>query len=323
MSGGERTPAMRLLITGGTGFIGAALCPAALREGFDVRVAVRSARSLPAGLTPVVVGDLAGTPAWDEAVSGVDAVIHVAGLAHLQGKAAEEGLRRLSQVNVAATRTLAEAAAKAGARRMVLLSSAKVMGESSPRDGFRETDAPHPPDPYSSSKWQAEIALREVAERTGLGAVVVRTPLVYGAGVKANYLALLRAVDRGIPLPFGRADNLRSFIYVENLASALLACARSDKASGQTFFVSDGHDLSTPDLIRAIASAMGRRARLLPVPPRLVEAAARMVGRKGAYDRLFGSMVVNGRAIRETLGWAPPVDPDTGIARTVAWYLRR
>lgn len=312
--------ATRVLITGGTGFIGRALCAAARESGWDVRVALRKERPLAAGLAPFVVGDFAGTPRWDDAVRGAEVVIHAAGLAHLRGSAAEEGLKRLSRVNVEATRSLAEAAAAAGVRRVVLVSSAKVMGDSSPPGGFRESDAPSPPDPYAASKWQAEQALHEVAARTGLEVVVVRTPLVYGPGVPANYLALLRVVDSGVPLPFGRAHNKRSFIFVENLASALLSCATHARAAGKTFFVSDGEDLSTADLVRAMATALGRPARLLPVPPRLVEVATGLLRKHEMYERLFGSLAVDTSAIRETLGWTPGVSPEVGLARTVEWF---
>lgn len=311
---------MRALITGGTGFIGRSLCIAARGAGWDVRVAVRKERSLPEGQSPVVVGDLAFTPNFAEAVRGAEVVIHVAGLAHLQGEAARDGLARLEAVNVTATRTLAQAAAAAGVRRMVLLSSAKVMGDSSPLTGFHESDEPKPPDPYSLSKWKAEQALREVSAATGLEAVVLRTPLVYGPRVPANYLALLRAVDRGYPLPFGLTHNRRSFLFVDNLASALLTCATHEKAAGKTFFASDGADLSTGDLVRSMARALGRPARLLPLPPRLAEMAFSLVRRRPFYERLFGSLAVDATAIRETLGWTPPVDPETGLARTVAWY---
>lgn len=286
----------------------------------DVRVALRKERALAPCFAPFVVGDLAGTPRWDEAVRGAETVIHLAGLAHLRGSAAEEGLKRLSRVNVEATRSLAEAAAAAGVRRVVLVSSAKVMGDSSPPGGFRETDTPAPPDPYAASKWEAEQALQEVAARTGIEAVVVRTPLVYGPGVPANYLALLRAVNSGVPLPFGLAHNKRSFIFVENLASALILCATHEKAAGKTFFVSDGEDLSTADLVRAMAAALGRPARLLPVPPRFVEVATSVVRKHALYDRLFGSLAVDTSAIREALGWAPAVDPAVGLARTVEWF---
>ncbi len=207
-------------------------------------------------------------------------------------------------VNVAATETLAVQAAAAGVRRFVFVSSVKVNGERTTWPGapFGESDPAAPEDAYAMSKWEAEQALARIAEQMHLETVIVRPPLVYGPGVKANFLRLLRAVDRGVPLPFGSIDNRRSLVSLDNLVDLLIHCATAPAAAGGTFFVSDGDDLSMPELVRQIAHAMGRRPRLINVPPTLLSAAARLVGKGDVFDRLGGSLHVDISETRKRLG---------------------
>jgi UDP-glucose 4-epimerase len=206
-------------------------------------------------------------------------------------------------------------------RRLVFVSTAKVNGESTFGRPFAEGDPPAPQDPYAVSKWEAEEALRSVAAKTGLEVAIVRPPLVYGPGVRANFLRLLRLVERGLPLPLPDTNNRRSLIGVENLADCLVRCVSHPEAANQTFMVSDGEDVSTRELIARLARALGRSARFLPVPEFAVRLAARLVGKESAVDRLLGSLVIDSGKARQTLRWKPLVTLDSGLAATARWYL--
>jgi len=202
----------------------------------------------------------------------------------------------------------------------VLLSTVKVNGDRTTGAPFREEDPPAPKEVYAASKWEAEQRVRAVAARGGMACTVVRTPLVYGPRVRANFLGLLRLVDRGVPLPFGRVRNARSLVFVHNLADALLHCAARTEASDETYFVKDGPDPSTPELVRRIAAALGRAPRLVSVPPTLLRGAARLLGRGDVADRLLGSLVVSDARLRERTGWRPPHTMDEGLRETARWY---
>jgi UDP-glucose 4-epimerase len=253
---------------------------------------------------------------WVPVVRDMRAVIHISGLAH----AVVSDPEYLKRVNVDATRRIAAACARAGVRRLVLLSTVKVNGDSTDLRPFSEADLPSPGDPYARSKLEAELAAREVEAATGLEVTVVRSPLVYGEGVKANFLALMRAVDRGLPLPFASLTNERSIIYADNLANLLVRCADAPAAGGLIFVANEGPPLSTPALIRAIASALDRPARLFPLPPVVLRALLRIVGGNGLAERLTSSLVVDGTLARERLSWRPVVPFDDAIAKTAEWY---
>ena len=312
------------LVTGGTGFVGRALCARLVAEGFLVRASVRAPASglgLSSGMEAVTTGDLAPDTRWEEALSGVDVVFHLAARVHMMRETAPDPEPEYRRVNVAATEHLARRAAAARVRRFIFVSTTKVLGEG--RDApYSDADPPAPEDAYGRSKWEAEKVLQSVSAETGLHVIVVRPPLVYGPGVKANFLRLLKAVDRGLPLPFGSIRNRRSLVLVDNLADALRSCAMAPLAGNRTFLVSDGEDVSTAELARRMARALGRPARLLPVPPSLLRAGARLLGRGSAAERLTGSLTVDSRGIREALDWRPPFDLDTGLARTAEWYRR-
>jgi UDP-glucose 4-epimerase len=231
-------------------------------------------------------------------------------------------LEAFRQVNVAGTLNLARQAAEAGVRRFVYVSSIKVNGERSrPGVAFTAEDTPHPEDPYGLSKREAEVGLRALSHETGLEVVIIRPPLVYGPGVNANFLRLMRLVERGIPQPLGAVYNHRSLVSVDNLVDLLVHCLDDPRAAGETFLVSDGEDLSTPRLIREIASAMGRPARLLPVPVSVLRLAGRLSGRSGVVERLCGSLRVDIGKTCERLDWTPPLSVQEGIRRTVEHYL--
>jgi nucleoside-diphosphate-sugar epimerase len=313
------------LITGATGFVGLQLIPVLQRAGWAVRAAVRSGSGvrLPEGGEAVVVGDLADALDLRAALAGIDTVIHLAGRVHVMRETAADAEGAFQRANVHVTRYLAEQAADAGVRRFVFLSSVKVNGERTVDRPFGEADRPAPEDAYGRSKWAGEQALHEIAAATGLEVVVIRPPLVYGPGVKANFLRLLRLVDRGVPLPLGSVDNRRSLVGVWNLCDLIVACVGHPAAAGETFLASDQQDLSTPDLIQAIAAALGRPARLFPFPAGVLHWAARIAGQGGAVERLVGSLQVDSAKATRLLGWAPAVSVQVGLARTVEWYVSR
>jgi len=314
---------MRILVTGASGFIGSHLLPALLARGWQVRGAVRSTERLdrlPAPAEGVVVGELGPQTDWSQAVPGMEMVVHLAARVHVMHDADPLAY---SRANVDGSRRLAAAAAAAGVRRLVFVSSVKAMGEADrTARPWREEDPCAPQDEYGRSKLAAERAIAEAACRTGMETVVLRPPVVYGPGVVANIYSLFRMVDRGWPLPLRSVDNRRSFIYVGNLVHALIAVVEHPKASGQTFLVSDGQDLSTPELIRAIGRALGKPARLFPLPPDLLRGVAWCLGRSGEADRLLGSLVVDSTGVRRRLGWEPPILLEEGLARTAEWYRR-
>ncbi len=314
---------MRILVTGASGFIGSHLLSLLLARGWQVRGTVRSAERLdrlPAPAEGVVVGALGPQTDWSEALAGVDVAVHLAARVHVMRDADPSAY---SRANVDGSRRLAEEATAAGVKRLVFMSSVKAMGEAErAARPWREEDPCLPQDEYGRSKLEAERAIAEAACQTGMETVVLRPPVVYGPGVTANIFTLFCMVNRGWPLPLGSVDNRRSFIYVGNLVHALMAAAEHPKAAGETFLVSDGQDLSTPELIRAIGRALGRPARLFPLSPGLLRGVARCLGRSAEVDRLLGSLVVDSTRIRRRLGWEPPFLLEQGLARTAEWYRR-
>lgn len=315
-----------LLVTGANGFVGTALCAALDSRGYRVRRAVRGAAS-DAGSSSVpgetvALGEIRGDTDWSAALRGIDCIVHLAARTHVVREAARDPLSEYRRVNVEGTRRLAESAAAAGVRRLVFVSSVKVNGEATARP-FTEDEPPRPEDAYGISKWEAEQALTEVAARSKLEVVILRPPLVYGPGVKGNLLALMHAIARGLPLPLASLDNRRSLIYVGNLAGAIELSITENEAAGRTYLVSDAEDVSTPQLIRALAAALGTKARLWRCPPPLLKAAGRLLGRADAVARLTGSLQVDSSKIRRELGWRPRFSLAEGLATTAAWYRGR
>jgi nucleoside-diphosphate-sugar epimerase len=313
----------RVLVTGADGFVGNTLCPLLAQAGYVIRAALRTDKPGPAGAAErVVVGDIGGHTDWTQALRDVDMVVHLAARVHVMHDAADAA-GSYRETNAHGTQRLAAEAAHHDVRRFVYLSSVKVNGEETEARAYGAADVPHPLDPYGCSKWQAEQSLAEIAASTGMQTLVVRSPLVYGPGVRANFLRLLRWVDRERWLPFGGIHNQRSLVSVWNLCDLLSHLLDSPTASGHTWMVSDGQDISTPDLVRRIASAMGRRARLVPVPAPLLRLAGALLGQKAEVRRLCGSLTVDIAPTRERLGWSPPLSMDEALARTVGWYLSR
>lgn len=309
----------RVLLTGATGFVGSVLSQELAQAGYIVRAALRSERPVPAAIAEkVVTGDLAAATGLAAALEGVEAVIHAAARTHMLRDSPASAQRYL-QVNTHATTRLAQAAAQAGVRRFIYLSSVKVNGEGSPR-AYTADDEPHPQDAYGISKWLGEKGLWEAAAPTDMEAAIVRSPLVYGPGVGANFLRLMRWVDAGWPLPFASIRNQRSLVSVWNLCDLLRRLLVHPAAPGRVWMVSDGEDLSTPQLIGQLATIMGRRVRLVPLPISALRAAATLMGAGAQIDRLCGSLRVEITQTRRALEWTPPVPLGEGLARTVAWY---
>jgi nucleoside-diphosphate-sugar epimerase len=308
----------RVLVTGATGFVGGHLCAALGSSSYLVRAALRESRAAPAGAAEVaVVGEINSATDWRAALADVDIVVHAAARAHRLNDTESEPYL---EVNGRGTLRLAQAAARAGVRRLVYLSTIKVNGEGGADRPYTASDPPQPRDAYGQSKWLGEQHLQQVVGAGAMQGVVVRAPLVYGPGVKGNFLRLLRWVQRDWPIPLGSVNNARSLVSVWNLCDFLRLVLEHPAASGRTWLVSDGEDLSTPELVRRMASAMGRSVRLWRVPPAALAAAAAVTGRGGELARLCGSLRVDSAVARGALGWSPPLSVTEGIARTVAWF---
>lgn len=311
-----------VLVTGANGFIGKELCSLLVNRGFNVLAAVRSAAVTPlSGVRMCVVGNLGAHTDWTDHLRGVDAVVHLAGRTHRLSDVEGECGPRLWKVNRDGAVRLGEQAAAAGVSRFIYVSSAKVHGARSGQAPFCIHDAPNPQDEYARVKLEAEEGLKRAARGTGMGLTVLRPPLVYGPEVRANFLKLLRLVARGMPLPLGRVNNARSLIFIGNLADAVSTCLVHPKALGQTFLLSDGQDLSTPELVRQLASAMRRPARLFPAPEALIRAGAGVAGMSRSLPTLLESFRVDGEDIRNRLDWTPPLTLQQGLAETASWYL--
>lgn len=311
----------RILVTGANGFVGRALCAALERSGHAVRAAVRGASdSGPVGRGGVIcVGAIDGRTDWTPALDGVQVVVHLAARVHVMRDRVPDPLAAFRAVNVEGSMRLARQAAQRGVKRLVFLSSIKVNGEATAAGhAFSEDDAARPLDNYGHSKWEAEQGLRSLAQATGMDVTIVRPPLVYGPGVRANFAALMRTIEAGWPLPLASVRNRRSLIGIDNLSDLLMTCMHHPAAANQTFLASDGEDLSTPDLLRRLASAMHRPARLLPVPPALLLAGAALLGRRTVVERLCGSLQADSTKARSLLGWVPPIGVDEGLRRIVA-----
>lgn len=315
---------MRVLLTGASGFVGRAVQARLLADGeCSLRSAFRQVpNESPPGLEVCSVPSLCSGADWSIALENVQVVIHCAARVHVMHEQADDPLTEFRRVNVEGTLHLARQAVAAGVRRFICVSSIKVNGEQTlPGEAFRADDQPQACDPYGISKREAEDGLLALAAETGLEVVIVRPPLIYGPGVKANFLSMLRWLKRGVPLPFGAIDNRRSLVALDNLVDLLVLCVSHPQASGQRFLVSDGEDLSTTELLLRLGLALRRPARLLPVPQAWIEGGAKLLGRESLSKRLCGSLQVNIDKTRERLGWTPPLTVDQALARTAKHFL--
>jgi len=317
---------LRVLITGASGFVGQHLCPLLLGAGHDVVAALRrpDAPELPDVVGCVNLGEFGPRTSWRGALDGVDAVVHMAARTHVMEETDGDPEAAYRRINVEATRRLADEAAVLGINRIVFLSSIKVNGEATHGRAFTTDDPPAPEDAYGRTKRDGEIELQRATEGTGTEIVTLRTPLVYGPGVKGNFLKLMAAVAAGRLLPLGLiTGNRRSLVFVGNLCTAILTVLEHPAAAGKTFLVSDGEDLSTSSLTRRIGQALGKPARLLPVPPGLLQFAGGLVGRAASVARLTGSLRVDSSALSHDLNWHPPYGVDQGLELTADWFKSR
>ncbi len=309
----------RIFITGGTGWVGSTLIRELRGQGHDIIAAVRSSGVIP-GVRAVQINAINNSPSWPESLRDRQVVFHLAARVHVMRETARHPLQSFRETNTAATLHLAVQAAAAGVRRFIFVSSVKVNGEGTVAGHpYCVADAPSPQDPYGISKMEAEQGLRQIAAETGMEVVIVRPPLVYGPGVKANFASLMRAVQRGIPLPLASVtNNRRSFVALDNLVHLLITCLDHPAAANQTFLVSDGEDLSTADLLLRLGRAMGKQARLFPIPPSLLQLGANILGKGDVAQRLLGNLQVDIGHTRNTLNWSPPISVDEGLRRATA-----
>jgi nucleoside-diphosphate-sugar epimerase len=314
----------KVLVTGATGFIGKALIQRLIADAkIELLVALRrKVNDLPAGVASVQVGGIGPTTNWQPALAGIDVVIHAAARVHVMNDSAADPLAQFFHVNVGGTLNLARQAAMAGARRFIFISSIKVNGEeTAPGKFFTAEDPPAPVDLYGISKLKAENGLRRLGKEFGMEVVIIRPPLVYGPGVKANFLTMLRWLHRRLPLPLGAIHNQRSLVALENLVDLIVTCINHPAAANQIFLAGDGKDLSTSDLLRRLGKELGKPALLLPVPAWAVKAAAMLLGKETVAQRLCGSLQVDISKTRRLLAWTPPTSVDDALHTTARYFL--
>ncbi|WP_395066825.1 UDP-glucose 4-epimerase family protein [Paraburkholderia silvatlantica] len=311
-----------ILVTGATGFVGRALVTKLAQEHVAIRACVRrQGAAMPDGVQISQIDGLSADQDWGAAMADVSTVVHAAARVHVMEDNAADPLVEYRRTNVAGTLQMAEQAAAAGVSRFVFISSIKVNGEATERGRpFLASDSPAPLDPYGVSKMEAEEGLREIARRTGLEVVIIRPPLVYGPGVKANFQSMMRWLDRGIPLPFGDIHNARSLVALDNLVALIVVCISHPAAANETFLVSDDEDLSTTELLRRMGAALGRPARLIPLPAALLQFGARLAGKPAIAQRLCGSLQVDISKTKELLAWNPPLSVDEGLRQAAEGY---
>ena len=307
----------KILITGANGFVGAALCEELTRRQLPFSAAARTK------LTPSMfpIGDLSATTNWTEALESCSVVIHLAARVHVMQENAADALGAYREINVAATMNLARQAAQHGVKRFVFVSSVKVNGESTLAKPFTASDIAAPQDPYGQSKHEAECALREFSRQNGMEVVIVRPPLVYGPGVRANFHRLMRLANTGLPLPLGAVRNRRSMVALDNLVDLLILCSSHPRAAGETFLVSDDHDVSIGQLLKMLSTAMGKRSCLLPVPASCLIFVATLLGQSMQARRLLESLQVDISHTKQTLDWLPVVSLPEAVRKTASAFL--
>jgi len=313
---------MNVLVTGVSGFVGRAFCAHAIAH-HSLRGVTRSLADLPKGVAGALVTEINESTKWDSALLGCDVVVHLAARVHVIQETSADPLSAFRRVNVEGTLNLAQQAAYAGVRRFVFVSSIKVNGESTATgSAFFASDAPAPLNAYGVSKMEAEQGLREIARNTGMEVAIIRPPLVYGPRVKGNFQVMMRWLSRGVPLPLGAINNKRSLVVLDNLIDLITICIDHPAAAAETFLVSDGEDLSTTQLLRRMGQALGKPARLIPVPPALLKAGSELVRKPELAERLCGSLQVDISKTRQLLRWNPRISVDEGLRTAAAGFQK-
>ncbi len=292
------------------------------KAGFSVVATSRTKKELPYVSEVRLVADLTDTNTLRSAMVGIECIIHLAARAHVMDDQSSNPMAEYRRINVDGTRAIAKVASQLGVKRLVFLSSVKVNGEQTFENSYTASDIPAPEDPYGISKFEAEQALQEISVRTGLETAIVRTPLVYGPDVRANFLSLISLANSSAPLPFGAiTDNRRSLIYIQNLVDLLITVTHHPAAKGHIFLARDGVDLSTAELIRQLRAALGKSARMVAIPSTILRGLLSVLGKRNIGDRLLGSLAIEDQATRDVLGWSPPFSIEDGLKQTADWYL--
>lgn len=310
-----------ILVTGASGFIGSALVKQLVWCNYQVRATVRTPQKRH-DVSYIVVGEIVTETDWMSALEGVDVVVHLAARVHVMRESAQNPLAEFRKVNVEGTRRLVESATLAGVKRFIYISSIGVSGDLS-NSPLRENDKTRPHNAYAQSKLEAELVLKDFSKDGKIQIVIIRPPLVYGANAPGNFARLLRLLKTRVPLPFGAIRNRRSFVYVGNLVSLIMKCIDHPAAANEIFFVSDNHDLSTTELLKASADALGVKSRLLPVPQKLIEVSARLLGKPQLASRLCGNLQVDISKAKQLLNWEPPYTVEEGLKKTVSGLIQK
>ncbi|MDO9424795.1 MAG: SDR family oxidoreductase [Methylobacter sp.] len=314
----------RVLVTGANGFVGLPLCAEMQRQGWQVKGAVRSSSQLPAGVELVPIDEINAETDWTDALFGIKVVVHLAARVHVMKDNVADPLDAFRKVNVDGVWNLARQANDAGVQRFIFISSIKVNGEATLLgQPYTTEDQPAPIDPYGISKREAEDALRQLADQTGMEVVIIRPPLVYGPGVKANFHSMMHWLKKGVPLPLGAIHNKRSLVALDNLVDLIVTCSAHPAAANQTFLAGDGEDLSTTELLQRMGNALGKPAKLLPLPIGALKAGAMLLGKRDIAQRLFNSLQVDISKARDLLGWQPPVSVDDALKKTALDFLQK
>ena len=311
------TQPSKILITGASGFIGQALLKRLTRDHLTVRCILRQQNQNFNHIEHILMPSMSESNDWRRALEGCDIVIHLAARVHVMHEDSKDPLSEFRKTNVVLTTNLARQAAALGVKRFIFLSSVKVNGEGTRHNVFNESQAANPQDPYAISKWEAEEALRHLSKKTDMEVVIIRPPLVYGPGVKANFLKMMRYLQRGVPLPLGNIQNKRSLVGLNNLVDFIVTCVSHPKAANQTFLISDDDDISTSNLLRLISKVMDKRPRLIPIPSKLLFWLFSMIGRGDFAERLLGSLEVDISKAKKLLSWSPPTTMEDELKETV------
>lgn len=311
-----------ILVTGATGFVGQTLITALLNKNVRVAAAVREkSEALPCDVQQIKIGNMQSTTAWAEAMPKTRVIIHTAARVHVMNDKELNPLTEFRKTNVDGTLNLARQAAEAGVQRFIFISSIKVNGEETVKGHpFTPKNNSIPTDPYGLSKYEAEQGLLEIAKKTGMEVVIIRPPLVYGPGVKANFASMVKWVAKGIPLPLGAINNQRSFVALDNLVNFIIHCIDHPKAANEIFLISDGEDVSTSQLLKKVAKAFNLKSRLIPIPVSLMSTVARLIGKKAVADRLFSSLQVDSSKARDLLDWQPVITMDEQLKKIAEAY---